>query len=123
MKRQIIELLRQEKEVISGEKLSSYLGISRVAVWKHIKKLQDCGYRIESSPKGYQMKEETDGVFTWEFPAREDRIHYFDSVSSTMEAARDLARGGCPHFSVIIADRQVKGRGRLKRTWLKAWDW
>jgi len=35
-----------------------------------------------------------------------------------MDIARDLARQGCPHFTVVIAERQTAGRGRLKRIWL-----
>ncbi|MCP4751889.1 MAG: biotin--[acetyl-CoA-carboxylase] ligase, partial [Proteobacteria bacterium] len=43
--------------------------------------------------------------------------HYFSEVTSTMESAKNLARKGCPSFSVVIAERQSKGRGRLSRTW------
>ncbi|MFQ5486130.1 MAG: biotin--[acetyl-CoA-carboxylase] ligase [Desulfobacterales bacterium] len=44
-------------------------------------------------------------------------MHYFPEVDSTMNIARDMARTGCPHFTVVVAGRQVKGRGRLKRQW------
>jgi BirA family biotin operon repressor/biotin-[acetyl-CoA-carboxylase] ligase len=37
-----------------------------------------------------------------------------------MDVARDLARKDGPHLSVVIAGRQMKGRGRLKRTWHSA---
>jgi BirA family biotin operon repressor/biotin-[acetyl-CoA-carboxylase] ligase len=44
-------------------------------------------------------------------------IHYFPEVSSTMDIAREMARKGHSHFSVVIAGRQTSGRGRLRRTW------
>jgi BirA family transcriptional regulator, biotin operon repressor / biotin---[acetyl-CoA-carboxylase] ligase len=70
-----------------------------------------------STPKGYELTESPDIPFSWEFPTFEDRIHYFPEVDSTMDVARDLARKGADHLSVVIADRQIKGRGRLRRQW------
>jgi BirA family biotin operon repressor/biotin-[acetyl-CoA-carboxylase] ligase len=118
MKGKILNILKAEKEVVSGENLSERLGISRVSVWKHIKKLQEVGYHIEASPKGYFLVSAPDILYPWEFGERESKIHYFEAVDSTMDIARDLARNHCPHFTVVIAGRQKKGRGRLKRTWL-----
>jgi BirA family transcriptional regulator, biotin operon repressor / biotin---[acetyl-CoA-carboxylase] ligase len=46
MKGEILKLLKAEEGVLSGERLSEQLGISRVSVWKHIKKLQECGYTL-----------------------------------------------------------------------------
>jgi BirA family transcriptional regulator, biotin operon repressor / biotin---[acetyl-CoA-carboxylase] ligase len=117
MKGEILKLLKAEEGVLSGERLSEQLGISRVSVWKHIKRLQECGYTIISTPKGYELTESPDIPFSWEFPRFEDRIHYFSEVDSTMDVARDLARKGADHLSVVIADRQIKGRGRLHRQW------
>jgi BirA family biotin operon repressor/biotin-[acetyl-CoA-carboxylase] ligase len=118
MKGKILNILRAEKRVVSGENLSNRLGVSRVSVWKHIKKLQEVGYHIEATPKGYLLVGAPDALYPWEFGNRESKIHYFDAVDSTMDIARDLARNRCPHFTVVIAGRQKKGRGRLKRTWL-----
>jgi BirA family biotin operon repressor/biotin-[acetyl-CoA-carboxylase] ligase len=117
MKGEILNILRAEKDVVSGEILSDRLGISRVSVWKHIKKLQETGYHIEATAKGYFFVGAPDALYPWEFGDRESKIHYFDAVDSTMDIARDLARNQCPHFTVVIAGRQKKGRGRLKRTW------
>lgn len=64
------------------------------------------------------MNSLNDTLFPEDFPGREDNIKYFEEVSSTMDIARDLAQKDCPHFTVVIADRQIKGRGRLKRTWI-----
>jgi BirA family biotin operon repressor/biotin-[acetyl-CoA-carboxylase] ligase len=120
MKGRILNILRAEKNVVSGENLSARLGISRVSVWKHIKKLQEIGYHIEATPKGYLFISAPDALYPWEFGEKEHNIHYFDEVDSTMDIARELARKQCPHFTVVIAGRQKKGRGRLKRSWLSS---
>jgi len=120
VKGQILNILKTEKEVVSGEMLSVRLGISRVSVWKHIKKLQEVGYNIEATPKGYVFISAPDALYPWEFGEKKHNIHYFDEVDSTMDIARELARKQCPHFSVVIAGRQKKGRGRLKRNWLSS---
>jgi len=117
MKEKILNILRAEKGVVSGEDLSGRLGVSRVSVWKHIKKLQAVGYHIEATSKGYVLAGTPDVLYPWEFGDRASKIHYFDAVDSTMNIARDLARNQCPHFTVVIAGRQEKGKGRLKRTW------
>lgn len=120
MKGQILNILKTETDVVSGEILSASLGISRVSVWKHIKKLQEVGYNIEATPKGYLFISAPDALYPWEFGEKEHNIHYFDEVDSTMDIARELARKQCPHFTVVIAGRQKKGRGRLKRSWLSS---
>ncbi|MDX2500634.1 MAG: biotin--[acetyl-CoA-carboxylase] ligase [Deltaproteobacteria bacterium] len=118
MKGKILSELRVRNETVSGEYLSSTLGISRVSIWKHIHKLQELGYNIVSTPNGYQLIDSPDILYPWELPDREDRIHYFPELTSTMDTARDLARKNCPEFSVVVAGRQTAGRGRLNRQWL-----
>ncbi|MDY6789760.1 MAG: biotin--[acetyl-CoA-carboxylase] ligase [Thermodesulfobacteriota bacterium] len=117
MKGRILSILQQKKGVVSGEKLSSQLGISRVSIWKHMNKLQEFGYDIITTSKGYQLAGSPDVLFPWEFPQREPKIQYFPKVTSTMDIAGNLARKGSPDFTVVIAECQTKGRGRLKRTW------
>jgi BirA family biotin operon repressor/biotin-[acetyl-CoA-carboxylase] ligase len=46
------------------------------------------------------------------------QLHYFKSVTSTMKVARNLARDGAPEGTVVIAEKQTTGRGRLGRVWL-----
>ncbi len=120
MKAQIIDTLKAKKGIVSGEKLSAELGVSRVSVWKHISRLRELGYKIAASPRGYQLTDPGDALFPWEFPDRESKIHYFPQVASTMDIARNLARKGCPDFTVVIAGQQKKGRGRLQRKWLSS---
>ncbi len=118
MKSRILNALRSENGVVSGEALSQALGVSRVSVWKHIQQLRDYGYPITGTAKGYHLKEPFDALFPWEFDGRESRIHFFETATSTMEIAKEMAHADCPHFTVVIAGRQEMGRGRLRRVWL-----
>lgn len=120
MKSHILKILRTEKEIVSGEVLSFKLGISKASIRKHIHRLREFGYNIIATTKGYKLSDSFDALFPWEFPGRESKIHYIPEVTSTMDIARDLAKKGCPDFTVIIAGSQKKGRGRLKRTWISS---
>jgi BirA family biotin operon repressor/biotin-[acetyl-CoA-carboxylase] ligase len=120
MRQSILGLLRHGVEgatVISGERISARVGVSRVAVWKHIKKLQALGYDIDVTPNGYRMVTDSDTPFAWELPERMDKIHHYMEVESTMDVALALARKQAPDFSVVVAERQTMGRGRLQRIW------
>jgi len=118
MKEKILDLLSSNRsQVFSGEKLSQDLNVSRVTIWKHIKKLQELGYKIISTTKGYQLMEAPDALFAWEFQERSSKIHYFSEVESTMITAKKLARNNCPDFTIVIAEKQTQGRGRLSRKW------
>lgn len=117
-KQKIIAILNQADAVISGEALSAQLGISRVSIWKHIKGLVQAGFPIVSSPKGYRLLSIPDSLHPWTFDTRQNRVHYFQETTSTMDEAARLARKGCPDFTVALAQRQTHGRGRMQRTWL-----
>ena len=116
-KTQIVHILKHADRVISGEALSAELGISRVAVWKHIRNLIQSGVPIVSSPKGYRLENDPDSLLPYNFKTRQAYIHYLSETSSTMDDAAELARRGCPAFTVVIAGRQTRGRGRMQREW------
>jgi len=118
MKSQILKALRECSDYLSGETLSEQLGISRVSVWKHIRSLKKDGYVIEASPRGYRLVSYPDLLLPYEFPDLEQRIHYFQEIGSTMDAARELARKGAGDGTIVIAEAQAHGRGRLSREWL-----
>lgn len=118
MKSRILENLRKKEGVVSGQALSAQLGISRVSIWKHIQQLQALGYEITSSAKGYRLENSPDVPYPWEFADRESKIIYYAELASTMDAAKHMARKGCPDFTTVIAGRQKNGRGRLNRQWL-----
>ncbi|MBR9986910.1 MAG: biotin--[acetyl-CoA-carboxylase] ligase [Desulfosarcina sp.] len=119
-KQTIYNILNRADGVVSGETLSAELGVSRVSIWKHIQGLVKSGISIASSPKGYRLTRDPDSLVPWAFEAWQDRIHYFHETGSTMDEAMLMARKGCADFTVVVAQRQTCGRGRMQRTWLSA---
>ncbi len=116
---------RQEEGYISGEELSRELGISRAAVWKHIENLRQEGYCIEAFPHlGYKMISIPDRLTEIELKwglktdiiAR--KIYSYKETSSTNDAAHNLAAGGEKEGSVVVAESQTAGRGRMGRSWV-----
>ena len=109
-------------EYLSGQDLSDVLKISRVAVWKHIKKLKELGYTIESKQKlGYKLTENSELLLPWEITSGlktkwiGHQSYYFDSTDSTQNQALKLANEPENDGTVIIAGKQTGGRGRAGR--------
>jgi BirA family transcriptional regulator, biotin operon repressor / biotin---[acetyl-CoA-carboxylase] ligase len=122
----IVTLLKSHQdEFISGEKLSKSLNLSRAAVWKNIKKIQSLGYKIESKQKiGYKLHSHTTLLLPWEIldGLQTDiigrKIYYFDTIDSTQNFALKLSQKPHENGSLVIAERQTRGRGRLDRRWI-----
>lgn len=114
----IFKLLSENDGVLSGETISKELGISRVSVWKHIQGLVDSSIPVSASAKGYELTPDEDSLNPLGFGLRRDLIHYHHEIPSTMDEAVTLARNGCPDFTVVVAERQTKGRGRMARVWV-----
>ena len=113
-----------DSEYLSGEDLSDVLKISRVAVWKHIKKIQSLGYKIESKQKlGYRLVNETEKLLPWEITndlkTKEigKRVYYFEEIDSTQDFAQQIALDKKENGTIVIAEKQTAGRGRLDRKW------
>jgi len=113
-----------DSEYLSGQDLSDVLKISRVAVWKHIKKIQTLGYKIETKQKlGYRLVNDTEKLLPWEI-TRDlktevigKRIYYFEEIDSTQNFAQQIASDKKENGTIIIAEKQTTGRGRLNRKW------
>ena len=122
----ILSLLKSHKsEYLSGQDLSDVLKISRVAIWKHIKKIRSLGYKIESKQQsGYKLVDIPDLLLPWEITENlktkfiGKRVYYFDTVDSTQDFALKIASKDNENGTVIISKKQTGGKGRMKRKWV-----
>jgi BirA family biotin operon repressor/biotin-[acetyl-CoA-carboxylase] ligase len=120
----ILEMLRGQEGSLSGGEMSKTLGISRNAVWKHIKSLQREGYRIEAKPaSGYRLVAVPTHLTQWEIQAGlgtkriGTKIYVYSQVASTNDVAFRLALNGAQEGVVVLAESQTKGKGRVGRQW------
>src|SRR6056297_3285985 len=123
MKDKVLKILKENKEYISGEKISNILNVSRTAVWKNINNLKEDGYKIDSvSRKGYKLISSPD-ILTYEelepylgtdYIGR--NILYFKTIDSTNKKAKEIAEAYADG-TVVISEEQSSGRGRLGRIW------
>lgn len=124
IQQELLEMLHRSPAYLSGEQLGAALGLSRTAVWKRIERLRASGYLVEgSSRRGYRLPPEQDlllpaaitaGLLRPQLPGP---VLHFVSLPSTNDLAKELARQGYPEGSVVIAETQTAGRGRLGRVW------
>jgi BirA family biotin operon repressor/biotin-[acetyl-CoA-carboxylase] ligase len=107
----------------SGQALGAGLGISRSAVWKQLQHLEaELGLSVHKvRGKGYRLAKPLLLLDAAEICAKEDcewPVHLFDSIDSTnAEALRSIGRGVEAPF-LVLAERQLAGRGRRGRKWV-----
>lgn len=126
MRDRILKILLDNKDnFVSGEAISEHLNVTRAAVWKHIKSLQAEGFKIESiSRKGYRLigipdkLEMVTLLHGMETKTLGRTIEIHESIDSTNSRAKELALLGYPDGTLVIAEEQVKGRGRMGRSWV-----
>lgn len=110
--------------VVSGERLSRELNVSRPAVWKNIGQLKQDGFLIESHQgKGYCLKAVPDILFPDLIRQQMSSRHFGHKIvhllrtDSTNIQARALAVEGAPEGTLVVAEYQEKGKGRMNRIW------
>ena len=124
MKEAILQALRSSGDYVSGQELCRQLGVSRTAVWKKIRQLQDEGYVIEAvTNKGYRIVSSPDIVTQQEIKSRLETktagafVICLEQVDSTNQYAKKIAEEGAPEGTLVIADEQTAGKGRSGRVW------
>lgn len=125
IRKKLIEAFtNNENEYLSGQKLADMAGCSRTAVWKQIEELRKegfqfqavrrKGYKIVSVPTAMTADKITLGLQTEIFGRN---LYYYDSVESTQKIASKLANEAAEEGTVVIAEEQTAGRGRMNRKW------
>lgn len=125
MKYEVVQLLKEAApEFVSGQELGRRFEISRAAIWKHIEELRQEGYSVEAVPrKGYRLISYEDRLNSYEIANKLPtsivgrNVEYFDTLDSTNNYAKKMAREGCPDGTTIVAGQQIVGRGRMGRSW------
>jgi BirA family biotin operon repressor/biotin-[acetyl-CoA-carboxylase] ligase len=125
MNEQILRILNEHADhYVSGERLSQQLNCSRTAVWKHIRQLREEGYEFEAAPRlGYRLIQKPDLL---NLDAVRQRlkgeelpfaIQYVKMTSSTQTDAHRLVEHGAEEGTIVIAESQTSGKGRMGRSW------
>lgn len=124
MKDAIIECLKEYDGYLSGEDISRRLKVSRAGIWKNIEELRKDGYDILAVPHlGYKLDGIPDKLFPREIihdlgtEIVGRRVHHYDAVPSTMDIAFQLGVEDEPEGTVVCAETQTRGRGRMERRW------
>jgi len=125
MQEQIINFLRKSGEYISGEEISRALNISRAGIWKYMQELRGEGYDIVAVPHlGYRLVSSPDKLLVREIAfglgtqVLGKKIFAHEDISSTMDEAFALGMKGAEEGTLVCAEHQTKGRGRLGRSWV-----
>jgi BirA family biotin operon repressor/biotin-[acetyl-CoA-carboxylase] ligase len=125
MEEKVLSLLKGSgSSHLSGEELSRKLGVTRASVWKYMESLREAGYDIEAQPHlGYRLLSSPDRLLPheikWGLKTRfiGKDIHAFDVLGSTNVKAYKLAEEGAEDGTVVIAEQQTRGKGRMGRRW------
>lgn len=120
VKEEVLRTLQENEETyISGQGLADRLNVSRHAVWKAIDKLRSEGFDIEArTNRGYRLIGACDVLSAEAVAACLDKsagfaLEYSEEIDSTNNRARALAEAGCDEWTVVLAESQTAGRGRL----------
>jgi len=126
LRRQLLTLL-SDGDYHSGEALGDVLGVSRMAVWKHLKALRAAGVRINvQRGKGYSLPAplellQRDAILAAITPGVRvaiNDVHVYLDIDSTNNWLRSRALAGAPSGTVCVAEQQSAGRGRRGRDWV-----
>ena len=124
MQTQILKFLKESEGYVSGEEISRRCGMSRAAIWKYMQELRQEGFDVVAVPHlGYKLVATPDKLLPSEIQHGlrtqylGKKIIYEDTVPSTMDVAFRLGMEGAVEGTLVCAEGQTKGKGRLGRQW------
>ena len=117
-------LFKADGQPVSGQEIADQFGLSRTAIWKYVKELEQAGYEIGTiRKKGYYLITTPDKVNAANIKkyltttTYGQTIHYFETCDSTQLIAHDEAQNDASDGTVIISEEQTLGKGRMSRPW------
>lgn len=122
----ILKALKEADDYLSGEDLARAMNISRAAVWQAIKALRQDGYHIDAvTNRGYRLNENYEALDAERIRSRlkdelkDVAVSVLDRVDSTNDAIfREDAASPLPSFSLMTAEEQTAGKGRVGKSFL-----
>ena len=129
-KDKILEIFENNRNVyFSGEDIAQKLSVSRAAVWKAVKALQNSGYCINAvTNKGYCLSDSTDiisvqGIKKYLCQEISDMdITVFETVDSSNAVIKEKANNNAGEGCLVVANEQTSGRGRVGRAFFSPKD-
>lgn len=123
MQEKMLEILRKSDGPVSGEQMAAVLGVSRNMIWKTVQKLREQGYEISAvTNRGYQLKSMGNVLASQTVRSYlPDTLAWLDicvqeRVTSTNSVLKEAAEQGKAQGTVLIAQEQTAGKGRLGRS-------
>ncbi len=123
MNKDLLDLLNKNA-FVSGQQIADTLGVSRNAVWKAVEKIRREGYTIEAvTGMGYRLINNEDAFgeisiqsfLKTKWLGRD--LIFFEETGSTNDEIKKRAEKDAKEGLLIVADKQVKGKGRRGKTW------
>lgn len=119
----VLEVLQNNRGGVTGEQLAEALRITPRLVAELVSGLKRNGYAIENKRSVYHLKEDveplTERTISQGLSTRHlgRHIFVFRSIGSTNDTGFLLAESGAKEGTLLVTERQTKGRGRLGRSW------
>jgi len=109
---------------MTGPELSHRLGVARATVGRHIEELRSLGFDIQHQPSlGYRLIASPDILFAEDIQYRLGKtvigrqVLVYERTASTNDLVERLALDGAAEGVVVFAESQMRGRGRMGRSW------
>ncbi|MCF6766311.1 biotin--[acetyl-CoA-carboxylase] ligase [Thiotrichales bacterium 19S3-7] len=113
--------LLSDLEIHDGNEIGEKLNVSRTAIWKYVKKLQNYGIEIASiKSKGYQFKNPLLLIDKYRIHQAINTIktiHIYECLDSTNDYLSALKTTATDLPIICIAEKQTKGKGRFGKPW------
>ena len=115
-KDEVLRMLKENGDYVSGQKISEELNVSRMAVSKAVASLKNEGFNIDSKPHiGYKLKENGFNYGYSQIMSYCDKgtsLKFFESLDSTNNYLKSVAQEYKENKVCAIAKVQTGGRGR-----------